>query len=41
MEKDEIKFEFKFSDDFNPQYVNGAFGGISTQNEIVMNFYRQ
>lgn len=36
---DTIKVKYLFSDDYNPCYVNGAYGGISTQGEIVMNFY--
>jgi hypothetical protein len=40
MEKPEkIKFKYIFKDDYNPKYVNGAFGGISPQGEIVVNFY--
>lgn len=32
MEKPEkIKFKYIFKDDYNPKYVNGAFGGISPQ----------
>lgn len=37
--KDEVKFKYIFSDDYNPIYVNGAFGGINLQGEIVINFY--
>jgi hypothetical protein len=36
---DKIKFKYIFQDDYNPKYVNGAFGGISPQGEIVLNFY--
>jgi hypothetical protein len=40
MDKPEkIKFKYIFKDDYNPKYVNGAFGGISPQGEIVINFY--
>lgn len=40
MDKPEkIKFKYIFKDDYNPKYVNGAFGGISPQGEIVLNFY--
>ena len=40
MEKPEkIKFKYIFQDDYNPKYVNGAFGGIGPQGEIVINFY--
>lgn len=34
-----IKCKYIFPDDYNPQYVNGAQGGISIQGEIVINFY--
>lgn len=34
-----VEFKYKFADDFNPVYANGAHGGISTQGEIVLNFY--
>lgn len=39
MEKDKIKFKYKFPDDYNPKYANGAYGGIGSQGEIVINFY--
>lgn len=34
-----INFKYKFSDTYNPTYVNGAHGGISPQGEIILNFY--
>lgn len=34
-----IKVKYKYADDYNPQYVNGAHGGINVQGEIVANFY--
>ena len=36
---DEIRFKYIFEDDYNPKYVNGAFGGVSPQGEIIVNFY--
>jgi hypothetical protein len=36
---EEIEFKYIFSDDYNPLYVNGAFGGVSSKKEIVVNFY--
>jgi len=39
MDTNNVKFVFKFDENYNPTYINGAFGGVSTQNEIVMNFY--
>lgn len=35
----QIKIKYKYADDYNPQYVNGAQGGINVQGEIVANFY--
>ena len=34
-----LKFKYLFKEDYNPVYVNGAHGGISTRGEIVINFY--
>lgn len=34
-----ITFKYKYPEDYNPQYVNGAHGGINVQGEIVANFY--
>ncbi len=36
---EEIEFKYIFSDDYNPIYINGAFGGISSKKEIIANFY--
>jgi hypothetical protein len=36
---DQIKFKYKFPDNYNPVYVNGAFGGITANGELVLNFY--
>lgn len=35
----EFIFKYKFSDDYNPVYINGAFGGISTKGELVVHFF--
>lgn len=35
----EINFRYVFPENYNPVYCNGAYGGVSTQGEIVMNFY--
>lgn len=35
----QIKFKYVFSDNYNPIYCNGAFGGISTHGEIIANFF--
>jgi len=37
--ENQIKVKYKYVDDYNPQYVNGAHGGINVQGEIVANFY--
>ena len=38
-EKPTIKFKYIFPDDYNPKYVNGAYGGITPKGEIAVNFY--
>lgn len=35
----QIKFKYVFSEDYNPVYCNGAYGGVATQGEIIANFY--
>lgn len=35
----EIVFKYRYRDDYNPVYVNGAQGGVNPQGEIVVNFY--
>ena len=35
----ELDFKYIFDDNYNPQYVNGAFGGIGPQGEIVIHFF--
>lgn len=35
----EINYKYKFDDSYNPDYVNGAIGGINPQGEIIINFY--
>lgn len=32
-------FKYKFSDDYNPKYINGAVGGATSHGEIVANFF--
>ena len=34
-----VKFRYIFPDDYNPVYVNGTYGGITSRGEIAMNFY--
>ena len=35
----ELKCKYIFADSYNPKYVNGAYGGINSRGEIVINFY--
>ena len=36
---DKIKIKYIFDDLYNPKYVNGAFGGINGQGEIIVHFF--
>jgi hypothetical protein len=36
---EKIIFKYVFSDDYNPLYVNGVYGGITPNREIVANFF--
>ena len=38
-EKPKITFNYHFSENYNPIYVNGAYGGVGPQGEIIVNFY--
>ena len=35
----QITFKYKFPEDYNPIYVNGAQGGVNSKGEIVANFF--
>ncbi|MGY6742542.1 MAG: DUF3467 domain-containing protein [Cecembia sp.] len=37
--KKKIISKYIFKEDYNPKYVNGAFGGMGPQGEFVVNFY--
>jgi hypothetical protein len=37
--KTNFKFKYIFSDNYNPIYVNGAYGGINSKAEIVVHFF--
>lgn len=39
MDENTVKFKYIFDDAYNPKYVNGAFGGITPNGEVVVNFY--
>lgn len=34
-----IKYKYIFDPNYNPIYVNGAYGGINPRGEIIVNFY--
>ncbi|MFJ7646109.1 hypothetical protein ACIQ1H_01095 [Lysinibacillus sp. NPDC097279] len=34
-----VRFKYKFPENYNPMYVNGAHGGINPTGELVINFY--
>ena len=38
-EKSKITFNYHFSENYNPTYVNGAYGGVGPKGEIIVNFY--
>lgn len=38
-EKRCITFKYKFAEDYNPFYVNGAQGGILPNGDLAINFY--
>jgi len=35
----EVRFKYIFPDDYNPVYVNGAYGGAGPRGELAINFY--
>ncbi len=37
--KNKLNFKYIFGDNYNPLYINGASGGLSPNNEIIINFY--
>lgn len=39
MNNKKIKYKYIFEHDYNPVYVNGAYGGLGPKGEIVANFY--
>lgn len=39
MENREIKFKYVFDDDYEPEYVTGAFGGVMPGGDLVVNFF--
>ena len=37
--RQKVKCKYIFDDNYNPVFVNGAYGGVNSQGEIVINFY--
>lgn len=35
----DLNFKYIFDNEYNPKYVNGAYGGVGPQGEVVINFY--
>lgn len=38
-ESKDLRIKYVFPDDYNPQYVNGAYGHVNPLGEIIVNFY--
>jgi len=34
-----VRFKYVFPDDYNPVYINGAYGGFGPRGELTINFY--
>ena len=34
-----LKFKYKFKEDYNPEYINGSYGGVNLKGEIIVNFF--
>ena len=41
MENRQLEVKYIFSEDYNPDYATGAYGGLSPNGDIVMNFYQE
>ena len=39
MGKNKLMIKYKFKDEYNPKYINGAHGSASRNGDIVINFY--
>ena len=35
----DLRFKYIFSKEYNPVYINGAYGGIGPRGELAINFY--
>lgn len=39
MDKPEVRFKYIFDDDYEPEYVNGVYGGLNPNGELIINFF--
>ncbi len=39
MDRNEVRFKYYFDSDYDPEYVNGAYGGQTPNGELVIHFY--
>lgn len=39
METETIIFRYKYAENYSPIYINGAFGNLTSQNEVLINFF--
>ena len=39
MKERTVRFKYKFPEDYNPLYVNGAYGGVGPRGELIANFF--
>lgn len=37
--KQEAIFNYVFDNEYDPEYINGVYGGVNTNGELVMHFY--
>ncbi len=41
MNKTEVTFKYVFDKDYDPEYVNGIYGGQNMSGELIINFYME
>jgi len=34
-----VNVNYKYPEDYHPKYVNGAYGGVTARDEIIINFF--
>lgn len=39
MDNEKVTFKYYFDEDYDPEYVNGAFGGQTPNGELIINFF--